>query len=1268
MATIKGITIDIGGNTTGLDRALQGVNTKSRNLQSELKQVENLLKFDPSNTELLAQKQQLLSESVEETKKKLETLKEAEAQVQQQVQEGKVNEEQYRAFQREITKTEQSLNKYEDELKKTEVQAKNAANATEEVGKVAEQNEPGMKKMSAVAVVELTAVAEASAEVTSKMLEIGKAAFEVGNNFDASGKRLQAQLGITEEAAESLNDSVKGIYIDNFGESISGVSNDVAILKQNIKELTDSQIQDMSKGIYTIVDLFDGDFQEVTKAAATLMREFGVDGMTALDLITYGFQNGANKSGDFLDTLNEYSVQYKQLGYDSEQFIETLVVGSDKGAFSIDKVGDSLKEFNIRLKDGSDSTRQALTQLGFDADAMMGNFAQGGDIARQSFDQVVKALKSTNDPLQQNIMGVSLFGTQWEDVGADVILSMDNIKGNLDGMTGSTVKNMNTISDTVGSRSEKAFRKLEMSSTKAFDAMAPGIEIVSEGISFFAEALDETPKPLAAFGTGAAIFGVVAIPAVIGINAMKTAIAGLGATINTALPILGLIGVAIGAVTALVSVYTERQEELAEASEKYYQEGLSNRLAGLKEEQAATQASIDHTNTYANKLAELQGINVSTNVEVETNGAYAELEDVKQILFDISMGGEDAAEAMGLLAESVDNWVEAQKRAQDAKFAQELDELARAYKDGQLSVEEYTAAYEDIFNRQDSYNKSMDETGQILKDIKSGNMSASEAALAYADSITKADAAIGKSTETVQTSSDSIKDLQQSYANGYGAEALTLKVEKLNEVIGTEQEAAVQSAASMFATYNDALMANNQIIDASAEYGQQFISQAREKEDAYDAIAQAAYGMGDAEQTAAGLAQIYRKEDLDALRIDMQERLGTQELTYANILGLAEVYCSDRETQEKNLQLDLEALEAEKNNNLKDEDRQAALDRNGIFAEYVAGREDAERQLATNLSTITSGWTQADYTQFAQWAADKNIAIDQEALNSQAGFMNMVQGWSDTLATGTDEGKENVIRKMNEILPGLQGVNSQVSAEMTKTTDIVSSGAQNAASTVNSSVGDTGKGLSKVAGDTSAAASKIDTSTKNVANSSQTMQSNVSTATQGVSTDVGRMADDVQTAEKEWKDATESIRADAEDKLSKVKKSIDDISKSIDDVNAKTIKINVDRDIVLPHFEMEGAFNPKTGGVPSINVKWFEKGGIFNMPAIIGVGEAGAEAVIPLDKLGGIVQDAMKKMRTGSGDTYVMQVYPKDLSEQQQSQLFNKFDRWIGGSTSRRYI
>ena len=115
--TIKGITIEIGGNATKLLKSLEDVNKKSKDVQSELKGINALLKFDPKNTELLKQKYTALNESLDNTNAKLKKLQDAEADVQKQVKEGKISQEQYRDFQREIIATEQDLQKLKKQMK-----------------------------------------------------------------------------------------------------------------------------------------------------------------------------------------------------------------------------------------------------------------------------------------------------------------------------------------------------------------------------------------------------------------------------------------------------------------------------------------------------------------------------------------------------------------------------------------------------------------------------------------------------------------------------------------------------------------------------------------------------------------------------------------------------------------------------------------------------------------------------------------------------------------------------------------------------------------------------------------------------------------------------------------------------------------------------------------------------------------------------------------------------------------------------------------------
>lgn len=118
---IKGITVEIGGDTTKLQTALKGVNGQIKSTQQQLKDVDKLLKLDPSNTELLAQKHKLLAEAVGETKEKLATLKTAAEQAGTALANGEISQEQYDALQREIIETEQDLKNLETQANQSEI-------------------------------------------------------------------------------------------------------------------------------------------------------------------------------------------------------------------------------------------------------------------------------------------------------------------------------------------------------------------------------------------------------------------------------------------------------------------------------------------------------------------------------------------------------------------------------------------------------------------------------------------------------------------------------------------------------------------------------------------------------------------------------------------------------------------------------------------------------------------------------------------------------------------------------------------------------------------------------------------------------------------------------------------------------------------------------------------------------------------------------------------------------------------------------------------
>ena len=131
---VRGITIEIGGDTTKLQASLKSVNQEIKGTESKLKDINKLLKMDPGNTNLLSQKYKTLQQDIKATKEKLDTLKEASKQADQALKEGTISQNQYDALQREIAETEQDLKSLEQEYKNFgSVQAQQVAAAGEKM-------------------------------------------------------------------------------------------------------------------------------------------------------------------------------------------------------------------------------------------------------------------------------------------------------------------------------------------------------------------------------------------------------------------------------------------------------------------------------------------------------------------------------------------------------------------------------------------------------------------------------------------------------------------------------------------------------------------------------------------------------------------------------------------------------------------------------------------------------------------------------------------------------------------------------------------------------------------------------------------------------------------------------------------------------------------------------------------------------------------------------------------------------------------------------
>lgn len=232
---IKGITIEIGGNTQPLQNALKDVNKQSDALAKELKDVERLLKFDPGNVEALSQKQKLLTQQIENTTQKLDKLKAAEQQVQAQFQNGKISEEQYRAFRREIEFTEGSLNGLKNKLGNMKAEQENVASSTRQLETLFRATGKSVDDFAGALGNRLVNAIK-SGTTTSRQLE------------QAIGIIGREALG-TEADIEKLQRALRSV---DAGNSIQQVRNELRDLQQEAQR-TEREFQELDIGLENVL-------------------------------------------------------------------------------------------------------------------------------------------------------------------------------------------------------------------------------------------------------------------------------------------------------------------------------------------------------------------------------------------------------------------------------------------------------------------------------------------------------------------------------------------------------------------------------------------------------------------------------------------------------------------------------------------------------------------------------------------------------------------------------------------------------------------------------------------------------------------------------------------------------------------------------------------------------------------------------------------------------------------------------------------------------
>lgn len=472
---IKGITVEIGGDTTGLDKALRGVNSSITKTQSALNDVNKLLKLDPSNTVLVAQKQQLLSQAVSQTSDKLEALESAQEQVTAAFQRGDIGQDKYQAFQREVEETRGKLNQYKNDLSSLQTEqdrlSSNTARleklfsstgtqvddyadvlgsklvsaikngtansdqmktAIEKIGKSATGGKADIRQLTDALdtvddgeairnlIEELKQAGDAAQDTAEDVGQIaentkGAALMQTADQLSAVGDKIQ---DIGTKAMDAYSETENAVIKVNayFGETGQAAEESANVIKSVYSDGVGESMDSVADAVLMVKknlgDLSETDLTNLTQQAITLDELYGID---------------------MNETLRGVNSLMQQYGLTAQEAMDYIVVGTQNGLDKTNELGDNLSEYAGKF-----------SQAGYSASEYFQLLDNGLKNGAYNLDKVNDAINEVTTRLVDGTLGESIGSfstktqelfTSWQNGGATQKQVIDSIVADIGNCT-----------------------------------------------------------------------------------------------------------------------------------------------------------------------------------------------------------------------------------------------------------------------------------------------------------------------------------------------------------------------------------------------------------------------------------------------------------------------------------------------------------------------------------------------------------------------------------------------------------------------------------------------------------------------------------------------------------------------------------------------------------------------------------------------------------------------------------------------------------------
>ena len=411
---IRGITLEINGETTRLENSLSTVNRQANSLQGELREVDRALRLDPSNITLLGQRNEILAQQVSNAREKLETLRQAQEQVERQFANGDIGAEQYRAFQRELINTENQLGNLENQLRDSNEAMMTAGSAANEAGDALENMASKGEKIKAVGD-KISGVGEKLLPLSAAIAGVGAASLAAFDEVDSGYDTIIAKTGATGEALDGLTQSADKVFSEMPTE-MEDVG--VAIGEVNTRfSITGEELEKVSKEFIRFAAINETDLNTAIDSVDTVMMKFNVD---------------ASNTSDVLGLLTK-------VGQDTGLSMDTL-------QSTLATNGATLKEMGLDLTASTNLLAQ-FESTGVDASTALAglkkaqqNATAGGKTMQEALNETITSIRDTSNETEALQIATDLFGKKGAAEMTQAIregkLSIDDLSTSLSDYSG----------------------------------------------------------------------------------------------------------------------------------------------------------------------------------------------------------------------------------------------------------------------------------------------------------------------------------------------------------------------------------------------------------------------------------------------------------------------------------------------------------------------------------------------------------------------------------------------------------------------------------------------------------------------------------------------------------------------------------------------------------------------------------------------------------------------------------------------------------------